>query len=89
WSTPLLISPKDAGSIPAEGGPSPNQGAHPSVGRGIGSSYAAIIPATGPRDRPADALPVASTMALCRIATTGQRSGPRYLAGQPLSGHCE
>uniref|UniRef100_A0A914WCV1 Geranylgeranyl transferase type-2 subunit alpha n=1 Tax=Plectus sambesii TaxID=2011161 RepID=A0A914WCV1_9BILA len=47
WSTPLLISLKDAGSIPAEGGPSPNQGAHPSVGRGIGSSYAANIPATG------------------------------------------
>uniref|UniRef100_A0A914X1A3 Uncharacterized protein n=1 Tax=Plectus sambesii TaxID=2011161 RepID=A0A914X1A3_9BILA len=44
---PSLISLKDAGSIPAEGGPSPNQGAHPSVGRGNGSSYAANIPATG------------------------------------------
>uniref|UniRef100_A0A914V557 Neurotransmitter-gated ion-channel ligand-binding domain-containing protein n=1 Tax=Plectus sambesii TaxID=2011161 RepID=A0A914V557_9BILA len=82
WSTPLLISLKEAGSIPAEGGPSPSQGAHPSVGRGIGSGYAANIPATGPHDRPADALPVASTIAQCRIATTGQRSGPRHPAGQ-------
>uniref|UniRef100_A0A914VZV6 Uncharacterized protein n=1 Tax=Plectus sambesii TaxID=2011161 RepID=A0A914VZV6_9BILA len=70
---------KDAGSIPAEGGPSPNQGAHSSVGRGLGSSYAANIPATGPRDRPADALSVASTMAQCRIATTGQKADPATL----------
>uniref|UniRef100_A0A914VVQ5 Uncharacterized protein n=1 Tax=Plectus sambesii TaxID=2011161 RepID=A0A914VVQ5_9BILA len=33
--------------------------------------------------------PVASTMALNRIATTGQRSGLRHSAGQPLSGRCE
>uniref|UniRef100_A0A914XDI8 Uncharacterized protein n=1 Tax=Plectus sambesii TaxID=2011161 RepID=A0A914XDI8_9BILA len=38
-----LTSLEDAGSIPAEGGPSPNQSVHPSVGRGIGSSYAAVV----------------------------------------------
>uniref|UniRef100_A0A914V449 RING-type domain-containing protein n=1 Tax=Plectus sambesii TaxID=2011161 RepID=A0A914V449_9BILA len=38
-----LPSLEDAGSIPAEGGSSPNQGAHPSVRRGIGSSYAAVV----------------------------------------------
>uniref|UniRef100_A0A914VJU5 Uncharacterized protein n=1 Tax=Plectus sambesii TaxID=2011161 RepID=A0A914VJU5_9BILA len=65
---PSLINLEDAGSILAEGGPSANQGAHPSVGRGIGSSFAAKsfhaanIPVTGMR-RPTGYSTVAIHMA--------------------------
>uniref|UniRef100_A0A914VFU1 Reverse transcriptase domain-containing protein n=1 Tax=Plectus sambesii TaxID=2011161 RepID=A0A914VFU1_9BILA len=49
--------PQGRGFDSRRGRPPPNQGAHPSVGREIGSSIAAEIPVTGPRDRPADAPP--------------------------------
>uniref|UniRef100_A0A914X575 Uncharacterized protein n=1 Tax=Plectus sambesii TaxID=2011161 RepID=A0A914X575_9BILA len=70
WSKPSLTSLEDAGSIPAESDPSPKQGAHPSVGQGIGSSFAAVvsphhsdnIPVTGMR-QPTVHSTVANSMA--------------------------